>query len=210
MRHIVAGLAVTLASALGIAACSSPVTAIESDRMLSRLSAEERRQYCEDEAQYLRARVPAGDLKKISCASAAAVIVRTAEKGRARVACRQVYQACLSSPLPEPQRSCETFSANAASCAATVGEATRCAEERADALEKLASDADDTCDGAGQGTVIDRGQGNRSDRGQATDRGQVVDTKTEACNRVELLCPSVFGAPSSSSSGTGKIGAGQR
>src|SRR5690242_16392896 len=145
MRYFGAVLAITLGSAVGLAACSSRVTSLDSEKTFAGLTADERRQYCEDQSQYMSSRVDQEEMKKIKCADAARAVVSGGGAGgavteKARPACQQVYEACMSVPAQEePQSSCETFASDVEGCAATVGDATKCAEVRADELAERAS-----------------------------------------------------------------------
>jgi len=182
MHHIGAIVALTLMSAVQLAACSSRVTTLDPDKQLSSLSTEDRQQYCEDQFQYLSTRVPKEDARKIKCATAATAVTigGEADTEAARAACQQAYQACMSIPAPEPQSACDTFPAKAESCAATVGEATKCAEARADALAKVAIRSDDTCNNVFRTTSSDQ------------HKDKADPAKTQACARVQLMCPKLF------------------
>jgi len=185
MHHLGAAIALALASAVQLAACSSRVTTLDPDKTLSSLSVEERRQYCEDQFQYLSSRVPGSALQKIHCANTAGAIGTGdgSDTARARSACQQAYQACLSVPAQEPQSSCETFPAEAQDCPARVGEATKCTEAQADALAKQASRADDVCKDVGRQAQREQAQGQ--------DRSAAI----QDCARVQLLCPKLFSEP---------------
>lgn len=182
MRHIAAALAVSLASALQLAACSRQVTQLDADKPLAGLTMEERRQYCEDRFQYINARVDKGDLQKIRCSVAAGGLVAGGPDGRReRAACRQVYQVCTNTPAPEPQSSCESFPSDADGCTATVDEADQCAKAQADALSALAAKADSVCE--------------VSSRASSPERDLGTSQKMQACARVQLLCPKLFHEP---------------
>jgi hypothetical protein len=189
MTHLGAAIALTLASAVQLAACSPRVTTLDQDKTLSSLSVEDRRQFCEDQFRYMSSRVPADDLKKINCAAAAGAIGAGdgSDTARARAACEQAYRACLSVPAAELQSSCETFPTDAQDCAAKVGEASRCTEAQTDALAKQVSSADDVCRDVGRPTQREQ------------DRSQDQGTATQDCVRVQALCPKLFGEPTMSS-----------
>jgi hypothetical protein len=190
MRYFGAALALTLVSAIELAACSSRVTSLESEKTFSSLSADERRKFCEDQFQYTSGRVDKEDLKRIKCADAARAVVSGdgAVTERERPACQKVYEACMSVPAQEAQSSCETFAADAEGCAATVGDASKCAEAKADELEELASRADAACRELGR------------PQASAQKKAKVVEaSKTQACTRVQQLCPKLFGEQPTSS-----------
>jgi hypothetical protein len=182
MRHIAAGLAVLLTSALQLAACSREVSHLDAEKPLAGLTMEERRQYCEDRFQYVNGRIDKGDLQKIRCSMAAGGIVAGGpDASRERAACRQVYQVCINTPAPEPQSSCASFPSEADGCMATVGEADDCAKAQADELAALASQAESACEA----------------RPRSSARGgeQGATPKMQACARVQLLCPKLFREP---------------
>jgi hypothetical protein len=175
MRKVGVVLAVALVSAVQLSACSSSppsrFTSLDPDKTFSSLTADERHQFCEDRSQYMGSRVSTDDRKKIGCAG-------TAGKGAGQTACERAYQACLNAPAPEPQSSCDGFAKDAQGCVATVDEATQCAQAQADALEKLASAADDTC----------------KDLGKTSKKAEPVKAPA-ACAKVERLCPKLFDEP---------------
>lgn len=184
MPNVGAALAVILVSAVQLAGCSSSsksITSLDSDKTLSSLTTKERRQYCEDRTHYVSSRVSPDDRRKIKCAAAASEVGSTGASavGKAKAVCQTVYQTCMSLPPPEPSSPCEGFPASAADCTATVGDANACAEDQADALEKLASGADATCSRVGQ---------TRRQMSQAPET-------SDACSRVQLLCPKLFEEP---------------
>jgi hypothetical protein len=191
MHHLGAALALALASAIQLAACSPRVTSLDENKTLSSLSVDDRRQFCEDQFKYMSSRVPKEDVRKINCAATAGAIGTGdgSDTARARSACQAAYQACLSVPAVEPQSSCETFPTDAQDCAAKVGEATKCVEAQADALAKQASSADDACRDVGR--TVGREQSKED------------STVTQDCARVQQLCPKLFSEPTM---GTGKPG----
>lgn len=184
MRNVGAALATAFVSAVQLSACTHParVTSLEPSKTLSSLTTEERRQFCEDRFHYAISRISKEDRKKINCSVAAGAVGSggKSETGKARAACQQVYQICMSVPAPEPQSSCDAFPRSAGDCTATVGEASECAEAQADALEKLASEADATC----------------KNPVRAQERGPDQPAKMPmACTRLQLLCPKLVDEP---------------
>ena len=180
---VIATLAVTLASAVQLSACASSksITSLDSDKPLSKLTTEERRQYCEDRFHYLSTQVSTDDRKKIKCAAAAATVEGGSASDKARAACEQVYQTCMGTPATELQGSCDDFPKAAAECTATVGEASACATAQAKALDQLAHDADTTC---------------KDDQSHPKESKDHVAAQPPAdCARVELLCPKLFDEP---------------
>ncbi len=184
MHNVGAALAVTLVSALQVAGCTSSksITSLPTDKTLSSLTVDERRQYCEDRFHYMSSRVSKDDRKKIDCAAAAGTVGSTggSTSDKSRTACKDVYQTCMGVPAAEPQSSCDDFPKSAADCAATVGDADACAETQADALEKLAGDADGTCKSLS------------TSRKARLLTSQVPES---ACAKVDRMCPKLFDEP---------------
>jgi hypothetical protein len=182
MRNVGAALAMAFVSAVQLSACSHParVTSLEPNRTLSSLTTEERRQFCEDRFHYAISRVSNENRKKINCSVAAGAVGSGGKSNtdRARAACQQVYQICMSVPAPEPQSPCDAFPRSADDCTATVGEASECAEAQADTLEKLASRAEDTCKNP-----------DRSEESGPDEPAKV------ACANLQLLCPKLVDEP---------------
>jgi hypothetical protein len=185
MHKLSAALGVTSLAAVLVPACASRhVTSLPGDKPISSLSPDDQRTFCEDRIQYMSSRVSDQDRQKIHCSLAAGGIGDgPVDTGRARAACSQIYQACMSVPAQEEQTSCTDFVTNASSCQATVDEASSCAEAQADALQEMASKADDVCKDIGRSSHKWR---------DAQDRNSKLD---KACGRVQTLCPKLFVEP---------------
>ncbi len=182
MHKVGAALVVTLASAAQLAGCSSSakgITSLPSEKTLSSLTSQERRQFCEDRFHYLSSRVSADDRKKIDCAVAAEKVqgVDGSSPDKAQAACEQVYETCVGVPAKEPSSACDDFPKGAADCAATVGDVNTCAEAQADALEKLAGDADSAC------------------KSTASPSKDPTSQTPKDCVRVQRMCPKLFDEP---------------
>lgn len=183
MHRTCAAIAVALASAVQLAACSSGkhVSSIDTDKTFASLPPDQSRQWCEDRAHYMSSRVSDDDWQKIRCSYAASAAGGTGatDMGRARAACQEVYNVCMSGPKEQkPTSPCDDFATKAKDCAATVGDADDCTAAQADDLESAASKGDDVCKELGR-------------RGAREQSG-----KTEkACTRVDAACPNLLVEP---------------
>ncbi len=201
MSKVGAAIAVTFGSTLLFSACSSSeksITTLPADKTLAALSPEERQQYCQDRFHYLSTRVSADDRTKPDCSAAAAGVGKNGgtDTAKARAACQQVYTACMGTLSPQPQVSCDSFPKDAQSCTATVGEVDDCAAAQADALEKLASSAEGTCDALASTTP------RKADRTTPTMPSPAPSPSTAPCDRVQRLCPKLFDEPALGTTGT--------